>query len=594
MSDPERCDGSDVAGTGMSRGLGETYWLGYARRRPGLARLLVRATCGRLPDCGADFEGWCARFVRRPPWAALAESLRQPLTKDPSTNSVPLAVAARIIAGGTGWCRLETAYWFSLCRPIEPLFEPTVGLGSWLEALSGPERCRALAARLLGAFRRPADPLFIETPFGGAILPAELQPFSGRWSDLLPEIQIAAIAQSDSFTPVDQHCLRQSALANCRDVEVNFYRTLSAIWMENSAEGRIRAVLALVAQQVDGPTALWFEMNGASGVGATSMPKGPAVFRGSRHEFEARLDPCLRISTELCGALGAPVGRIYLAEPFEIGHKTQVIVTALEQALRMELLESEIARLQTAAEESNRRLDELLRGRLRSMMSEFASGAAHEINNPLATIRGYAQRLLVGEVDPERRQMLKRIDEQADRIHRMIEDLHLVGRPGGLRREPVRLERVLDRAAAAAAKRRPAARLTLEPVEAWQVAGSEADLVRLFTEVVDNALFAAGAEGSVHLRTSASADGRQVSVVIADSGQGLTDLDRRCALGPFYSGRSAGRGLGMGLAVAARIAEDHGGTIRFASEPGNCVIVTLPVHSESGLASDSVPDRNAA
>src|SRR5689334_16976870 len=62
-------------------------------------------------------------------------------------------------------------------------------------------------------------------------------------------------------------------------------------------------------------------------------------------------------------------------------------------------------------------------------LGEFAAGAGHEINNPIATIVGYAQQLLAGESDPDRRHALATIGAQAYRIRDMIGDCMLFARP---------------------------------------------------------------------------------------------------------------------------------------------------------------------
>jgi signal transduction histidine kinase len=437
--------------------------------------------------------------------------------------------------------------------------------------------------------------LFIETPFGGASLPVELRHLACQWDELTAEIQRAAQLLPETFPFAEQQRLTQFAWTNYRDDELHAYRSLLLPLLRDLPERRIATIFSLIARRYDGPVAIWIAGNDeVSGVGVAAAMLQTGVFHGSQRAFERMLDPSLRSSTELRTASGEFVGRIYTAEPVNFGDWPEIIAAALEPERTIGRLQGAVAELEATARENVGRLDEVLRTRLRAMIGEFASGAGHEINNPLATIRGYAQRLLVGEVDPDRRQMLKRIDEQADRIHRMIEDLHLIGRPGTPRLEPVRLATVLERAAAAAARRRPEANLTLEPLDpAWHIAGNEADLVRLFTEILANARYAAGPDGRVHIRASTPADGK-VAVTVADSGPGFTEIDRQCALGPFYSGRSAGRGLGMGLAVAARIAEDHGGAIQFAAEPTNAVIVYLTLCDESRSHCNSAAGRTAA
>src|SRR4029079_11442318 len=98
--------------------------------------------------------------------------------------------------------------------------------------------------------------------------------------------------------------------------------------------------------------------------------------------------------------------------------------------------------LETSDNESfnvDRRLTEL---KLRAL-AEFAAGAGHEINNPVATIVGYAQQLLANETDPDRRHALATIGAQAYRIRDMIGDVMLFARPPQPRPEELDLAFVL-------------------------------------------------------------------------------------------------------------------------------------------------------
>src|SRR5207244_12655826 len=104
-------------------------------------------------------------------------------------------------------------------------------------------------------------------------------------------------------------------------------------------------------------------------------------------------------------------------------------------------LEGDIDRLHDALRVQQRSEAERLRGRKLSALAEFAAGAGHEINNPLAVISGQAQYLLTHEPDPARHRALQTIVTQTKRIHQILGDLMLFARP------PKPKKQVLDAAA---------------------------------------------------------------------------------------------------------------------------------------------------
>jgi signal transduction histidine kinase len=227
-------------------------------------------------------------------------------------------------------------------------------------------------------------------------------------------------------------------------------------------------------------------------------------------------------------------------------------------------------------------------------LAEFAAGAGHEINNPLATIVGRAQALLKHESDPGRRQSLATIAAQAFRVRDMIGDLMLFARPP----VPVLQRLILNEALVAIVERFQEAaveRSCALTFHAEPTVFATADPVQLkivLSELVRNALDAV-AEAAGEIQTSvatAAMDARRWAVaVVADNGRGLSAADRAHLFDPFYSGRAAGRGLGFGLCKCWRIVANHGGWIDVESEPGvgSTFRVFWPESAEPGPANPS-------
>jgi signal transduction histidine kinase len=211
-------------------------------------------------------------------------------------------------------------------------------------------------------------------------------------------------------------------------------------------------------------------------------------------------------------------------------------------------------------------------------LAEFAAGAGHEINNPLANISGRAQLLLRDEPHPQRRRELATIVAQAQRAHEMIADLRLFARPP--RPEPRRadLVRLVDDALGELASE--AAERSITIVRSGDPGPIEAEIdsvqIRVAIHALGrNALEAIGCDGRIEVAVRRRGD--QVEIRFSDDGPGILPEHRPHLFEPFYSARQAGRGLGMGLSKAWRIVTNHSGCIEVAdTERGAVLSIVLP------------------
>jgi signal transduction histidine kinase len=207
---------------------------------------------------------------------------------------------------------------------------------------------------------------------------------------------------------------------------------------------------------------------------------------------------------------------------------------------------------------------ELEDAKLRALV-EFAAGAGHEINNPVATIVGYAQQLLLSETDPERRRMLATIGGQAYRIRDMIGDVMLFARPPQPRPQPLELGEVCREVAAKFSDDAVAKSSSLD-VECPVPVPIHADPMQLrvaLGALIRNSLEAIEQNGRIVISAATEERDRRAWAVVhvKDNGRGLSPAVREHLFDPFYSGRQAGRGLGFGLSKAWRIVTLHGGRI---------------------------------
>ncbi len=209
----------------------------------------------------------------------------------------------------------------------------------------------------------------------------------------------------------------------------------------------------------------------------------------------------------------------------------------------------------------------------------FAYGLSHEFNNPLASIATRAGMLAAEEQDPRRQQMLQTMVENAMRGCEMLGDLMLLARPPAVQldRQPLRTccESFWPRV------EELARRVGIELRQEWTWDGvvnvDPAALSEALWCLVRNAIEAQPDGGHIMLRVAVG-DAKTVRLTIQDAGQGLSAEALDNCFDPFYSGREAGRGLGMGLAKARRLVELQSGTLRLTNLPGGgcSAIVELP------------------
>jgi signal transduction histidine kinase len=212
-------------------------------------------------------------------------------------------------------------------------------------------------------------------------------------------------------------------------------------------------------------------------------------------------------------------------------------------------------------------------------LAELAAGAGHEINNPLAVISGNAQRLLRTEPEPDRGESLLAIIRQSQRIAGIVRDLMQFARPPRPRTQRVcageLVTAVRDELSPFAAEKRVAFEVAgVSPVAF--VRCDPAQLRQALAAVARNGIEAAGPDGWV--KVTCTEGDEIVTFAVEDSGPGLTPDAAEHAFDPFYCGRSAGRGRGLGLPTAWQFARQNGGDLRHepAADGPTRFVVTVP------------------
>jgi two-component system, NtrC family, sensor histidine kinase HydH len=227
------------------------------------------------------------------------------------------------------------------------------------------------------------------------------------------------------------------------------------------------------------------------------------------------------------------------------------------------------SRLMLQREAAERRLQEQRR---LAALGEMSSVLAHELRNPLASLKGHAQ--LLAEHLPEQsrdRRKADRIVVEAERLEALSADLLDFSRTGPIDRRDADPAALL----AAAAESIDASRVALSTAHAprrWSLDGDR--MIQVLTNLLANALQASAAGEAVE--ATAAVESGALVFEVRDHGVGIPAGDEARIFEPFYTTRTSGTGLG--LAVAQRIVEMHGGTIVASNAPdgGARFCVTIP------------------
>ncbi len=358
-----------------------------------------------------------------------------------------------------------------------------------------------------------------------------------------------------------------------------------------------------------------FTLDGISGKGASKLPN----VLSREHPLVLGLgdvrEPVVREELELRGDVRLPRGGSLLASMAEAGVDLALPLRSPEQVEGLillgrresgamyssedidvlELLASQVS----IALENARLYADLKRSREIIQRSDrlaaigtMAAGLAHEIRNPLVSIRTFTQ-LLPERIEDEefRNTFLDLTLSEVDRICLLINELLAFARPAPAELQHVDLNDCLERICLLLDNQARGASVTLECVETAGlpvVTADEDQVKQVVMNVILNAIQACSSGGSVRVTTASvlSFSEPRVSIRIADDGPGIEQDRLAHIFDPFYTTRTEGTGLG--LSIAHQLVEKHGGAIDVETElgVGTTFVISLPTEPAIRSAGD--------
>jgi signal transduction histidine kinase len=313
----------------------------------------------------------------------------------------------------------------------------------------------------------------------------------------------------------------------------------------------------------------------------TKFAPGPASERPANHTAEetiwaSRLARGALLSLPLIGFWGLKVSTAPLAV-----HQFRILVTlgavlplGFLAFLRHELVDRERLRLLRASQES---IDNLKRLQTQFVQSEklasigqLVGGAAHEINNPLTAILGYSELLAddpsVGE---KTRSLAEKIREQARRTKTLVNNLLSFARQvPSEQRSPLDINTIVNTSAQFRRFDLRGKNIRIEVqtgVGIPEVRGDMNQLLQVFSNIINNAVYAMQEAGGGTLTVRTLFEKGNVVILFSDTGPGMRDP--RLVFDPFYTTKPVGKGTGLGLSICYGLIQDQGGQISCYNRP---------------------------
>ncbi len=271
-------------------------------------------------------------------------------------------------------------------------------------------------------------------------------------------------------------------------------------------------------------------------------------------------------------------GFVDTEEPMHFLPEEQQLLDIISQ--KVSLIYEKITHRQDklAMEEQLRHADRL------ATIGQLASGIAHELNDPLANILGYAQLLLKTVTDERQKSDLERIVRSSLHSREIVRKLLMFARQMPTQKSKIQLNKIvtdtLDLLKNRLEQNKVKLVLNLLP-ELPLLTVDSSQMTQLVTNLVVNALQAMQSGGKLHISTTSGEN--TLVMEIADTGCGipLEELDKIFL--PFYSTKPVGEGTGLGLSVVHGIVSSHNGAINVVSKPGkgSKFIIELPVSAQN-------------
>jgi len=249
-------------------------------------------------------------------------------------------------------------------------------------------------------------------------------------------------------------------------------------------------------------------------------------------------------------------------------------------------------KLRDSMEQLQAAQEKLIQAEKLSALGELISGVAHELNNPLTGVMGYSQLLLGSSAPPEIKKNVERINKEAIRCQKIVQNLLAFARKHRPERRLVDINEVLSSTLELRAYqlRVDNIKVSLDLDKGLDPALADPHQIQqVFINIINNAhnaLVSSGRPGTLEIRTRQHRGVIRIS--FADNGPGIAEENLGKIFDPFFTTKEIGKGTGLGLSLSYGIMKEHDGQILASSSPGQgaTFVVEIPAQREGHAVSE--------
>ena len=253
-----------------------------------------------------------------------------------------------------------------------------------------------------------------------------------------------------------------------------------------------------------------------------------------------------------------------------------LLVRAIRYAIERKRAEERERQLQLQLNLSNRL----------ASLGVIASGVAHEINNPLASVIGFVQLLMQKDIPENTREVVKIVNDSAQRVADIVKSLLTFAQQQKLERTYINVNEIIQATLAMRTYPMEASNIMVTTQLAPglpRIMADDGQLQLVFLNLILNAeTEMKSAHGGGNLLIKTETIDNTIRISFTDDGPGVTETNLVHLFDPFFTSREVGKGTGLGLSVCHGIITEHGGTIYVNSELGKgaTFVVELPIVTE--------------